>query len=367
MMKNETAVFANADNVKTFLLGQNRRVEAWFTEHWERLDGITGPIHKSTISKALSSAGVVAPVAAALDVLYDEMSDDPWAWCEPPESVDHLSDYAPLSWWFETLKPDTPWSKFERFKSNPPEGDTRAHVQGLLDAWRARLRTACDMYHEDRRLVQALWADSKPEYQKWGKVGDSWVLEPKPWQNVKPGSLVRHRVGNKGLAGRSPEEIGLAYAMMDQALNLPLIREARLPYTRVARVHPVHDHESEPVEAWAGDEFEGVEPDVVHCYSFDWDGSKKDQESYWVLHRVRFYWTGDRYAVEDVERFAQHQTKWGVGSWKDDAWEVTSPEKRAYLEVPLHREAVEGTDAWDREKQAILEGRIAARRAWRRR
>lgn len=367
MMKNETAVFAHADSVKTFLLGQNRRVEAWFTEQWERLGGITGPIHKSTISKALSSAGVVAPVKAALDVLYGEMRDDPWAWCEPPESVDHLSDYAALSWWYETLNPETPWSKFERFRSNPPEGETRAHVQGLLDAWRARLKAACDQYQEDRRLVQAIWADTQPDYQNWAKYEGEFVLDIGRFLEADRDSAFRRRIGNPGLAGRSPEEIGLAYAMMDQTLDLPLVREARLPYSRIARVHPVHDHASEPVEAWNGDQFDGVE---ITGWSFKTeypDHREPTVEVFWVKHRVLFYWAGDRYQVEDVERFAQYQQRYGLDKPKRQAWQVPSPEMREFFETEVKREAQPDTEAYADEQRLIMRRRIDARRSLRRR
>jgi hypothetical protein len=98
--KTDSRVFEDAEAMRLFTLKQNARVVAWVTDNWERCAGLNGPIHKSTVSKALTSMPVVEPVANALDILFDEMRDDPWAWCKPPGSIEHLSEYAPMNWWY---------------------------------------------------------------------------------------------------------------------------------------------------------------------------------------------------------------------------------------------------------------------------
>mgnify|MGYP003645526693 CR=1 FL=1 len=50
-----TVVFAEAEALRQFTIGQNMRVEAWVADNWERV-GLTGPIHKSTVSKPAHEA-----------------------------------------------------------------------------------------------------------------------------------------------------------------------------------------------------------------------------------------------------------------------------------------------------------------------
>ena len=127
-------VFLDADALKTFIQHQNKRVEAWFVVNWERLPGIEAPVHKSTISRALSSTPVLEPVANALDILFEEMKADPWAWCEPPATVEALApDWRPMNWWYKVLQPAVSWTRFERIRSHPLDGDDRTLTQERLD------------------------------------------------------------------------------------------------------------------------------------------------------------------------------------------------------------------------------------------
>ena len=304
--KLDSVVFQEADAIKQFLLGQNKRVEAWFAENWERLDDMTGPIHKSTVSKALSGMPVVEPVANALDVMFDEIRADPWAWCEPPETIDDLASYAPMNWWFKTLELSKvmSWSRFEAMRTRPFSDNQREDVQQRLSEWHERLRRVCDQFKLDQALVRALEADEDPEYQWWVRDGDEIRLG-------RGEGAFRRRVGNPGLHGRSDDEIGEAWALADATLTLPDVARAELTYSRPQGA-PVSDHFSEPVEPWNGQEFEGVELQEV--------GGQQ------VKHRVCFYWHGDRYHVEDIEPFSE--------IW-DDGWRAPSQDERDLLETGM--------------------------------
>lgn len=296
--KADTVVFTQAEAVRQFTIGRNMRVEAWVADNWERV-GLTGPIHKSTVSKALSSQPVVKPDADALDILFGEMRDDPWAWCQPPTQVDDMPRYAALNWWFKTLrlKDALSWTRFERMPSQPLTDKDRSWVQERLDEWSQRLKAACDQFQIDRALVRALEADEDPEYQHWNMVDGEWRLGEKSPRETAQKEL-RRRVGNAGLHGRSEMEIGLAWALADTTITLPDIVEARLTYSRPRAVSGV-THFSEPVEPWNGQEFDGVEiADFVYAEPY------KATEAFTIKHKVCFYWTGDRYGVEDVEPFA---------------------------------------------------------------
>ena len=50
----QKTVFSHAEAVRRFTLGQNKRVENWIARNWERL-GLSGPVHKATVSNALNS------------------------------------------------------------------------------------------------------------------------------------------------------------------------------------------------------------------------------------------------------------------------------------------------------------------------
>ncbi|KIN64900.1 hypothetical protein Z946_3794 [Sulfitobacter noctilucicola] len=296
--KADTVVVAQAEAIRQFTLGQNMRVEAWIAENWERV-GLTGPIHKSTVSKALTSMPVVKPVADALDVLFSEMRDDPWAWCKPPSQIEDMPLYAPINWWFKTLrlKDAISWTRFERMSSQPLSEKDRSWVQERLDEWSEKLKAACDQFQTDRALVRALEADEDPEFQTWFVVDGEWRLD-ELGERVTPEKELRRRAGNAGLHGRSEEEIGLAWALADSVLTLPDIPTAKLTYSRPRAVSGV-THFSEPVEPWNDQEFEGVE-----VAEFAYDKPYTTTETYTIKHRVCFYWAGDRYKVEDIEPFA---------------------------------------------------------------
>lgn len=288
MAQQAGVIFEHASELKLFTLGQNKRVEAWIARNWKRAS-MTGPIDKSYVSKALSSLPVLEPVVKALDLLFDDIRADPWAWCKPPERVEDMPEYAPLSWWYDVLKPPVPWTAFACMSSRPLKEAYREVTQTRLSEWSSRLRAACDQFMADHDLLRALRADEDPEYQYYGDGQ-------------------RHRVGNPGLRGRTPEEIGLAYAFSRAMMPLPLIEEARLDYDR-PNASPVHDHISEPIEPWMGLAFEGVERGY-------WEDPRQSQTYRWVLdlpegahveveHKVLYYWDGSRYLVEDVAKFAR--------------------------------------------------------------
>jgi hypothetical protein len=324
-------IFEGASAVKQFTLGQNKRVLSWLDRNWKRA-GLTGPEHKSRVSDALASERVLEPVVKALDLMLDEMRADPWEWCKPPTSVDNLSEYAPLTWWHAVLAPPVSLDRFGRISSVPLVGDQRIAVQERLDAWSSRLRAACDQFKADQALVQALRADMNPEYQYW-IAGDSG------WRLGHDGQ--RHRVGNPGLRGRSPEEIGLAVALFKEAMPLPMIEEARLAYDR-PNARPVLDHVSEPVEPWNGREFEGVE------WATDEDVVQKERRTTYtqVEHRVVYYWDGQRYQIEDLAdgQFVRVRDV-ETGKWRD----TTAKERDLMITriIRKHETADELLARWD--------------------
>lgn len=291
MAQKAGVIFEHGDEVRRFLRGRNRVVEGWLNKNWERLDvGMTGPVTRETVSKVLSGRSVLEPTVKALHILRDEIRADPWAWCKPPERVEDVEgirDYAEYSWWYEVLQPPVPWTAFASMSIRPLKLAYREVTQTRLSEWSSRLRAACDQFMTDQALVRALRADMNPEFQFWGLEDSGWRLG---------GTGQRHRVGNPGLHGRSPEEIGLAFALSKADLPLPLIEEARLAYTR-PNASPVDDHVSSPVEPWNGLEFEGVE-------WTDWeDVVQKDRRTIYtrVEHRVVYHWDGARYQVADVD------------------------------------------------------------------
>ncbi len=329
--------FAHASELKLFSLGQNRRVESWIAHNWERA-GMTGPIDKSYVSKALSSLPVLEPVVNALGILFDEITSDPWEWCKPPEQVEDLADYAPLSWWYVVLDPPVAWTAFASMSSRPLKAAYREVTQTRLSEWRSRLRAACDQYKADHALVRALRADEAPEY-------------------CQDDDGQRHRVGNPGLHGRTPDEIGLAYALSRMTLPLPLIKEARLAYDR-PNASPVHDHVSEPVEPWNGLEFEGVE-------RADWESLEtRDGRPVYrqVENHVRYYWDGQRYQIEDIYegQFARVRDA-DSGQWRD-----TTAEERDHMITRMERkhetvdELLARRDQWIADKWASAQEDNAA-------
>ncbi|GIT86174.1 hypothetical protein [Roseobacter sp. OBYS 0001] len=346
--KHSQRVFDDAEAVRRFTLKQNRRVETWFLENWERLDGITGPIHKSTVSRALTSNPVVEPVAAAMDVLFEEMRDDPWEWCKPPEDVDDLTNYAPLNWWFKTLSPAMSWARFERAKAHPLVGDERELVQERFDTWRERLRAACDQFKEDRRLVRALEADMNPEYQVWADYGHGWQLAyslEEADRSEKSVRKIKRRAGNPGLHGCTGEEIGLALALADATLTLPDVEGARLTYAR-PRVVPETDHISEPVEPWNGDEFDGVEVERISPKTDEHEFFKRYQKEgvesvrtlhFEFMHNVRYYWDGQRYQIEDVQKFVKMREVNFSGRAPTE-WRDLTDAERLFFETGLIKE-----------------------------
>lgn len=309
--------FEQHDEVRMFIRGRNQIVETWLHDNGHRVN--LGPVSSDTLSKALRGLPVLEPLPQALALMLDDMRRDPWAWCEPPErieDVDGLRAYAGYPWWYALLKPTVPMSRFERMPKHPLPPDEAEYLQERLSDWSRRLRAVCDQHKRDHDLVEALRWDMKPEYQKW-------VVEDSGWRE---GVGTRRRIGNPGLRGRSADDVARAYALDKITLHLPMIEDARLFY-KCPDVVPVHDHESEPVEPWNGQEFEGVEWDY-------WEDARTPgirSEYLQVEHRVVYWWDGSRYQIEDVEKFVRVRTplgQWRVPSLQDRDLMITGIQRK---------------------------------------
>lgn len=97
--------------------------------------------------------------------------------------------------------------------------------------------------------------------------------------------IKRGRVGETGLHGKSPHEIGLAIALQDMHMTLPDMERACVTYRR-PDVEPVHDWKSVPVEPFMGDKFDAYQADRF-------DG---------VFLRVTYTWDGSRYVPNSLRR-----------------------------------------------------------------
>lgn len=328
-------VFDNAEEVVAFLNRDNKVVENWVNANWGRVDGMTGGVDKSRISRVLSGQPVADHLVDALELMYQEMRADPWEWCKPPDVDALVDDRRALSWWYETLKPPIPWTRFERARQFPLGDDDRALLAQLLADWSSRLRAACDRFKADTRLVRALESDMNPAYQDWVKE-DRWVEVGARLKAQWSGEKRRMRVGSSGLHGMTPEEIGLAYALKDAIRPLPDVQSARLAYAQ-PRVVPETEHLTEAVEKWNGDEFESWETRIA------WMG-----RCVAVRHDVIRYWDGERYAVEDVRPFAlisdddlsEDSDKEGLGHWTDGqfSWREATQDERDILRTGMKRE-----------------------------
>lgn len=350
MAQKAGVIFEHGDEVRRFMRGRNRVVEGWLNKNWERLDvGMTGPVTGDPVSKALGGRPVMEPTVKALHVLRDEIRADPWAWCKPPErieDVEGIKDYAEYSWWYDVLKPSVSFSRFERMRAQPLPTDEREYLQERLNEWSSRLRAACDQFMADNDLLRGLHADDEPEYQ-------FWTLEDSGWRLGATGQ--RRRVGNPGLHGRSPEEIGLAVALGRMMLPLPLIDEARLAYTR-PDVRPLNDYISEPVEPWNGLSFEGVELD-------SWEDNRRQlsrPDYLQVEHRVVYYWDGARYQVADVDggQFVR------VRENRLSKWRVPAPKERDLMVTGIERHHETADELLARRDQWVAEAWAEKQAEW---
>ncbi len=356
--KENSAVFLRGDDVRQFLRGRNKIAEAWVARNYERL-GLDGPIHASTVSRALGGYTVAQIVVDAMDKLYDEIRNDPWKWCKPPQDIDDLCEYASARWWHETLDPPVSKSRFDRIKQQPLTGADREVVQTRFDAWRDKLKAACDQYMKDAELVRAFEADDDPEYQYWTRREDGslfmWGFVPETerdgWQRDPDGSNFKRRVGNAGLLGRSQEEIGMAWALTDVDMTLPIVDEARLSYSQPEPV-PNPPHHSTPVEPWNGEEFDGYE---VSYFSIEGKVHGDPEIRLKVRNEVRYYWVGDRYDVYDVKphtMVAETDDFRRLSDWREptDA-ECELIETGMYRKYETLDEFMATADAW---KQRLL-------------
>ena len=283
MAQKAGVIFERGDELRMFMRGRNHRVENWLNDNCVRL-GLEGAVHPTNLSRALIGRPSSETLVQALRALVDEIRADPWEWCKPPariEDVEGIQEYATYGWWYDLLDPTIPFSRFERMPKHPLNRDEAEFLQERLSDWSTRLKGACDQYKADHALVRALMADDAPEYQSWGLEDSGWRLG---------GRGQRHRVGNSGLHGRTPDEIGLALALSRAALPLPFVKEARLAYDRPSAL-PVGDYISDPVEPWNGQEFEGVEWD-------SWEDNRRQlsrPDYLQVEHKVVYHWDGQRY------------------------------------------------------------------------
>lgn len=339
--KPESVVFEHGDELKRFMRNQNKRIEAWIAQNHSDI-GLDGPIHKSTVSRALGGFPVVEPVANALDILYSKIRQDPWVWCEPPSDLDNLFEYASVQWWYDVLKPPVSHYRFERSRKFPLEGADRALVQECFDKWRDNLKAACDQYKIDSELVRALEHDESPEYQYWDGL-ELVTLEHYELAKDDPrgrSKVTRHRVGNAGLLGRTDEEIGMAWALADVVISLPLVDEARLSYTRPNPVSNV-EHFSEAIEPWNGQEFEGIEYRSSEHSNLSARGT------------VRYYWAGDRYKVEDIDPFA-HVAEF-TGPSEEMEWREPTARERDLLETGMFIDASDTREYLQANRDAIVD------------
>ncbi len=328
--------FEHAADLSAFLLGRNHRVEQWLADNRERIPHDT-PTSKTTVSNALAGKPVSTLMVEALTMMWSDIRNDPWAWCEPPNRLERLSEYAPLKWWYNLLRlDDIPWSVFQRINTVELSPERALIVKERYDNWYHRLRRACDQFKQDRDLVRALEADDDPEFQTFYERDGEWFDQP-------PGRAVTGRVGNAGLRGRSREEIGVAIAMQDMNLPLPDIERACVTYERPEPV-PVDAWASEPVEAFMGDTFDlfeerssGALPDVRGFV---------ERPSGPFLFQLRASWDGSRYQFEDVQPFAR---VFEAGEWRD-----TTPEERELWITGLER----------RPTRAQLADELGDREAW---
>lgn len=343
-----TAVFTHAEAVRRFTLEQNRRVEDWLARNRERVGLATTP-SAGTISNALAGKQVSAELVSALNLMVQEMRADPWAWCEPPNEVEAFSDYAPLRWWHRILdlKDDIPMSVFARVGTLKLSDERYRILAKRFDSWFFRLRAACDQYKADRALVQALAADEDPEFQAFCLVDGEWRLGAAHAGTVERREL--HRVGNPGLHGRSLEEVGMALALQSVSMSLPDIERACLTYAR-PEPERIDEWHSDPVEPWNGIEFDGVE---YHQGGMEFENVAKPPSDP-TLWRVRFWWDGERYQVEDVEPFARVKQD---GQWRD----TTQQEREFWITgmEPMETRAdlLDRKDAWIDE---VLQSRNAS-------
>lgn len=331
----ETATFAQAEELRRACLDQNKRVEMWIAQNWQRA-GLDSAADKSTISRALAGRPVNAKIVDALETMLSEIYDDPWTWFEPPNHPDNFDKYAPLNWWYDTLdlrENDIPKSIFARIKTRALSDDQYRVLDRHYRDWVGRLRAACDAFKRDRALVRAVEADLSPEMQTVaGKRG---------------------RVGNPGLRGSSLEDVGKALALSEFNLTLPDIERACVTYQQPDPI-PITEWPRDAVEPFAGDEVEDFEEREaisrraeIGKINVPVDPPQRDTR--W---RVRHWWDGSRYQVEDVTPFAQVLEN---GDWRDTSvderigWITGMQRKETRADLIANKEAWID-EIWERQK-----------------
>jgi hypothetical protein len=298
-------VFEFADQVKPFLI-QVKHACAWVNENHARF-GIDHEVHDSTISRALLGRPVYPGVVDALIELHRLALGDPWSFCEPPP-FEQLTEYAPLAWWHDVLKPDVPPNTWNLIKKRPLSAEREAVVRAKYDAWVARLRTACDEHKEDLALVRAFAADVQPEITEWGRV-DGVVRRGVSSEHVRftrraPYGL-HHLFYHAEIKTQDhfTQEAAVARALSMENMHLPDVAKASLGYARPEPSQEDWDWATTMVEemllskfahyvprAWNGDSWEYVETwkderQVLRRYV--WDAAAWDYRDEVVgLHKV---------------------------------------------------------------------------------
>lgn len=251
----EKSEFADGENLRQFLV-QVKRVVEWLHENGEKY-GLTEKVNDGTVSRALRGEQFDHRLTDALDALHCEAMRDPWKWCAPPETVEELTG---LLWWHDTLKPDVPLNTWNLMRKRPLSEDRRAKAQGLLDDYRARLKTVCDMHAADARLKMAWAADVvHPGYDDWVEVDglplnytqnpwalldldEEWVLHGRATGTKKIETTKRRRapegmhtvLRDFAATNKTSDELveltARASALQDVDMLLPDVQECKLSY-----------------------------------------------------------------------------------------------------------------------------------------
>jgi hypothetical protein len=141
-------------------------------------------------------------------------------------------------------------------------------------------------FEADVALQDALLSDDKPTYQRWAQVGGLWTLSA----NGEP-----HRVGKNSLHGAKPETVARALALHGKHLPLPDIQGCKQRYSVTVDDTAVgQPFDAGPIEPWNGEEFDGF---------LTWVDDSIPSAPQAYRAQVVFFWNGERYEHEDVERY----------------------------------------------------------------
>lgn len=339
----EKSEFEEGENLRQFLV-QVKRVVEWLHENGEQY-GLTEKVNDGTVSRALRGEKFDYRLTEALDALHTRAMRDPWAWCEPPETVEELTG---LPWWHETLKPNVPLNTWNLMRKRPLSDDRKAAAQKLLIDYRGRLKAVCDLHAADARLKLAWAADIlHPGYDEWVEVDgvplnftkNPWALidvDGGCWYESEPGVTMMHpfKQVEKTKRRRAPEGMhtvlrdfaatnktsdelvelaARASALQDVDMLLPDIQECKLSY----EVTPEEDDYAAAqaivdqallsgfVDAMAGPfNGDGWDVSVHNRYYHPKAGHPDAQPSV-----IRYTWNGQDYTTEVVKNWRPEKQK----------------------------------------------------------